>query len=265
MSATTVASGPTLATTQLAAPTGVSLAYGSVAGSIAVTYTGSAERAGRPDLHGHGLHEPGHDHGLRHEREPRLGGQPHGPRLRTGLPGHRLLRDRHGERRRPATSPRPPSTSAGPQNATSQLGAPGTPTVASSTTVAGAITATFTASCGHRAVELHGQGLHQRRDDRRAASPRPTTSPARRSSPLTEGTAYYVHDHRGATERRVRVGDLGGLGQLRGGLDPAHDPDDQQRRAVDDDRRARSRSPSPAPRTPPPARSTPRRPAPTWP
>ena len=41
-----------------------------------------------------------------------------------------------------------PSSTAGPQSATSQIGAPGTPTLASSTTTAGAITATFSAAVG---------------------------------------------------------------------------------------------------------------------
>jgi hypothetical protein len=45
-SATTAEQGPALATVQLTTPTDVSLAYGTVAGSIAVTFTGSSNAAG---------------------------------------------------------------------------------------------------------------------------------------------------------------------------------------------------------------------------
>jgi hypothetical protein len=46
VSATTAAQGPTLATTQLTVPTNLTLAYGTVAGSILVTFTGSSNAPG---------------------------------------------------------------------------------------------------------------------------------------------------------------------------------------------------------------------------
>ena len=45
------------ATTQLNAPTGVSLAYGTVAGLDRGHLHGLVQRPGRPDLHGRRLHE----------------------------------------------------------------------------------------------------------------------------------------------------------------------------------------------------------------
>ena len=106
----------------------------------------AVERGWRSDLHGDGLHQRGDVDRMRHERELHVRVEPHRPRLRTGLGGDQLLGDRH--RQRPSAYLAATSTVAGPQDATSQLAAPGTPTVASSTTTAGAVTATFASSTG---------------------------------------------------------------------------------------------------------------------
>ena len=65
---------------------GVSLAYGTVAGSIAVTYTGSSNAPGGQTYSVTACTNPGDDDGVRDERQPDLGREPHRPRLR---PGHR--------------------------------------------------------------------------------------------------------------------------------------------------------------------------------
>ena len=77
---------------QLAAPTGVTLAYGTVAGSIKVTFTGRAT-PGRPGLHRERLHGCRHDRDLRgaeHNHIWRGYDRPHS--------GHELLRHRHCQR-----------------------------------------------------------------------------------------------------------------------------------------------------------------------
>ena len=61
------------------------LAYGTVAGSIAVTFTGSSNAAGRPDVHRDRLHQRGMTTGCVTDAT-HLGRQPDGPRLRRRAP-----------------------------------------------------------------------------------------------------------------------------------------------------------------------------------
>ena len=119
------------------------------------------QRAGRPALHRDGLHQRGDDDRVR-ERRDHLRREPDRPRLRAGAAGTAYYVTVTAS----ASSgylASPPSSVAGPQAATSQLNAPPGLTTAPSTTTAGAITATFTSSTGHRARELHGDRLHERR------------------------------------------------------------------------------------------------------
>ena len=140
------------------------------------------------------------------------------------------------------------STTAGPQNATSQVNAPGTPTVASSTTTAGAITATFSALDRRRAGELHRDGVHQRRHDDRLRHPGELHlgRPAHRAHP---GHELLRPDHRGAgatgyLSATSAVSASSGVGD-----DPARDAQHAGPRATARPR-ARSRSPPPSSNAP---------------
>jgi len=147
VSSTTASSGPTLATTQLAAPTGVSIAYGTVAGSIAVTFTGSSNAAGGQTYTATACTNAAMTTGCVSNANLVSGANLMGLAYVQGAPGTAyyvtVTANASG-----GYLASPPSSPVGPQAATSQLGTPGTPTVASSTTVAGAITAAFTSSSG---------------------------------------------------------------------------------------------------------------------
>ena len=190
VSATTVASGPTLATTQLAAPTGVALAYGSVAGSIAVTYTGSANAPGGQTYTVTACTNPGMTTGCVTNANLASGANLTGLVYAQGNPGTAYYVTVTAN----ATTgylPSSPSTTAGPQNATSQIGAPGTPTVASSTTVAGAITATFAASAGTAPSSYTAKACTNTAMTANCLTQSNYVSGAQ-IFPLTEGAAYYV-------------------------------------------------------------------------
>ena len=84
-----------------------------------------------------------------------------------------------------------PSATAGPQSATSQVSAPGTPTLLSSATTAGAITATFAASSGtapssYTAVACTNAGMTAG-----CVTQTSYTSGAQLTG-LTAGTSYFV-------------------------------------------------------------------------
>ena len=147
VSSTTAVSGPTLAATQLTAPTGVSLAYGTVAGSIAVTFTGSSNAPGGETYTATACTNAAMTTACVSNAAATSGANLTGLAYVQGAAGTAYYVTVTAN---PSTGylVSPASSVVGPQNATSQLGTPGTPVVASSTTVASAITATFTASSG---------------------------------------------------------------------------------------------------------------------
>ena len=65
VSGVSAAAGPSASTVQLTAPTGVTLAYGTVAGSIKVTFTAPGNAAAGQPLHRDRLHRRGHDRDMR--------------------------------------------------------------------------------------------------------------------------------------------------------------------------------------------------------
>ena len=149
------------------------------------------QRPRRPALHRQGLHERRHDDRLRDHDQRRLGRQRHGPRLHPGLAGHRLLRDRHGPGLDGLPRRRPTSAVAGPQADTSLLNAPGTPTVAPSTTTAGAVTATFTNSSGPTVASYSATACTNAAMTAGCVSQAGYTSGAQLTG-LVQGTKYYV-------------------------------------------------------------------------
>jgi type II secretory pathway pseudopilin PulG len=138
VSATTSVSGPTLATSQLAAPTNVTLAYGSVAGSIQVTYTASSNAAAGQTYTVKACIDAGMTIGCVTNANLASGGNLTGLAYVQGAAGtaYYVTVTANASTGYLAS---PPSATAGPQSATSKLGTPGTPTVASSTTVAVAV------------------------------------------------------------------------------------------------------------------------------
>ena len=84
-----------------------------------------------------------------------------------------------------------PSTTAGPQNATSQVNPPGTPVVASSTTTAGAVTATFSAPTGVAPASYTAVACTNAAMTTGCVTHANYTSGAQLTG-LTQGTGYYV-------------------------------------------------------------------------
>ena len=111
------------------------LAYGTVAGSIKVTFTGSANAPGGQTYTARPAPTSSMTTGCVSGTD-HVGRQPHRPGVRRGLAGTATT-SRSPPPRRAATSPRPPSAVAGPQAATSQIGAPTDLTTAPSATTAG--------------------------------------------------------------------------------------------------------------------------------
>jgi hypothetical protein len=146
-SATTSAVGPSSATIQLLAPTGVSLAYGTVAGSIVVTYTGSSNAPGGQTYTAKACTNAGMTTGCVTNASYASGSNLTGLAYTAGSAGTSYFVSVTANASVGYLASAASSV-AGPQAATSQVNAPGTPTVASSSTTAGAITATFTASTG---------------------------------------------------------------------------------------------------------------------
>ena len=147
LAATTAAQGPTLATTQLTTPTGVSLAYGTVAGSIAVTFTGSSNAGGAQTYTARACTNAGMTTGCVTNANFTSGSNLTGLAYTAGSAGTSYFvtvtaNALAGYLVSAATS------AVGPQAAISQLNAPTSLSTASSATTAGAITATFTASTG---------------------------------------------------------------------------------------------------------------------
>ncbi|HEV3213450.1 MAG TPA: hypothetical protein VGZ03_08665 [Acidimicrobiales bacterium] len=190
VAATTASSGPTLATSQLVAPTGVSLAYGTVAGSIAVTYTGSSNAPGGQTYTVTACTNAGMTTGCVSNGNLASGANLTGLAYVQGAPGttYYVTVTANASSGYLASAP---SATAGPQNATSQLGTPGTPVVASSTTVAGAITATFAASSGTAPASYTAKACTNAAMTSGCLSQTNYTSGAQ-IVPLAEGTSYFV-------------------------------------------------------------------------
>jgi hypothetical protein len=83
------------------------------------------------------------------------------------------------------------STTGGPQADTSKLNAPGTPTVATSTTTPGAITATFTSSTGTAPSSYTATACTNAAMTQNCATQTSYTSGAQFTG-LTTGSSYYV-------------------------------------------------------------------------
>ena len=160
---------------------------------------GLVQRARRPDLHRQGLHQRGHVDGVRDQRQPGLGGEPHGPRVHPGLCRHRLLRDGHGQRverlprlgtvdhGRPAERDEPAERAGDPD--ARRLGEH-----------RGRDHRHLHRLPGHRTCELHRGRLHQRGHDDGVRHPDELHlgRPAHRARP---GHELLRPDHRGAALR----------------------------------------------------------------
>ena len=233
LAATTAPVGPTLATVQLATPGTPTLGYGTVAGSISVTATTSNGPVGQ-------LYtvtactNVGMTTGCVTTTNVPSGGNATGLAYTQGSPGTSYWASVVAQA---STGYLGSGTSpvAGPQADTSLLNSPGNPTAASSTTTAGAITATFSNSSRPDSGELHRNGVHQHHDDDRVRDPGELhlRGPADRARAGHE----VLRDHHGdLLEPGLRPVDLGGLQPVRARHRAAHRSDHHERRAVDDDR-----------------------------
>jgi hypothetical protein len=187
VSATTSAAGPAPATTQLASPTSVSLGYGTVAGSIAVTFTGSP---GGQTYTAKACTNVGMTTGCVTNSNYTSGTNLTGLSYAQGSAGtsYFVTVTANASSGYLASAA---SSVAGPQNATSQVNAPGTPTVATSTTTAGAITATFTASTGTAPASYTAIACTNAAMTTGCVTQTGYTSGAQLTG-LTQGSSYYV-------------------------------------------------------------------------
>ena len=146
VSATSTVTGPTTSTIQLAQPTGVTLAYGTVSGSIKVTFTAPTNAPGGQTYTALACTNAGMTTACVGPQSITSGGQITGLTATQGSAGtaYYVTVTAVASTGYLAST----STDVGPQNATSQVNAPTNVITASSTTTAGAITATFTASTG---------------------------------------------------------------------------------------------------------------------
>src|ERR1019366_2224883 len=146
LAATSADVGPTVATEQLTAPTGVTLAYGTVAGSLTVTFTGSSNAPGGQTYTATACTNVGMNQNC--VTGPiTSGANLTGLTFTSGSAGtsYYVTIVANGSAGYLVSSP---SARVGPQADTSQLNPPTITSVAPSTTTAGAITIAFTASSG---------------------------------------------------------------------------------------------------------------------
>jgi hypothetical protein len=178
------------ATVQLAAPTGVTLAYGSVAGSIQVSYTASSNAAAGQTYTVKACTDAGMTTGCVTNANLASGGNLTGLAYVQGLAGtaYYVTVAANASTGYLASAP---SVTAGPQNATSQVGAPGTPVLASSTTTAGAITATFAASTGTAPASYNAKACTNAAMTTGCVTVTGYTSGGQLTG-LAAGSAYYV-------------------------------------------------------------------------
>ncbi len=190
LAATTAASGPTLAAVQLNAPTGVSLAYGTVAGSIAVTFTGSSNAPGGQTYTAIACTNAAMTTGCVTNANYASGANLTSLAYAQGSAGtsYYVTVTANASSGYLVSAA---SAVAGPQADTSQLNAPGTPTVASSTTLAGAVVATFTASIGVAPSSYTAKACTNAAMTTGCVTQTTYTSGTQLTG-LTPGTSYYV-------------------------------------------------------------------------
>ena len=223
---------PRAATTQLNAPTGVSLAYGTVAGSIAVTYTASSNAPGGQTYTVTACTNAGMTTGCVSNANLASGANLTGLAYAQGSAGtaYYVTVTANASTGYLASAP---STTAGPQNATSQIGTPGTPTLAASTTTAGAITATFSASSGTAPASYTAKACTNAAMTTGCVTQTSYTSGAQLTG-LTAGTSYYVPDHRRAADG-LHLATSATSASPATATTQLELPDDHERVPVDDD------------------------------
>ncbi len=147
VNASTTSSSATLATSQLVAPTNVTLSYGATAGSIKVTFTGSANAPVAQTYSALACTDSNMSQNCVSAPSVTSGGQITGLSYTAGVVGtnYYVTVTANASAGYLASSP---SAAGGPQPETSALNAPTNLTVASSSTTVGAITASFNASSG---------------------------------------------------------------------------------------------------------------------
>jgi type II secretory pathway pseudopilin PulG len=190
-SASTPVVGPQAATTQLNAPTGVALAYGTVAGSISVSFSAPGNAAPSQTYTVNVCDGAGMTGTCVSNNNFTSGSNYAGLAYVVGSPGTSyyvtaIASASAGYLVSSASTP-----VVGPQAATSQFGAPGTPTVASSTTTAGAVTATFTPSSGTAPTSYTARACLTSSMDSGCVSQTNYTSGAQLTG-LTPGVNYFV-------------------------------------------------------------------------
>ena len=188
--ATSSVVGPTMATVQLATPSTPTLAYGTVAGSVAITFTGSSNAPGGQTYTAKACTNAGMTTGCVTNANYASGSNLTGLAYSRGSAGtsYFVTVTANASVGYLASAA---SSVAGPQAATSQVNAPGTPTVASSSTTAGAITATFTASTGtapssYTAVACTNAGMTT------GCVPQTSYTSGAQLTGLVQGTGYFV-------------------------------------------------------------------------
>ena len=147
INASATSSSATLATSQLTAPSTVTLAYGSAAGSIKVTFAGSSNAPAGQTYSALACTDSGMSKNCVSAPSVTSGGQITGLSYSAGAAGtsYYVTVTANASAGFLASSP---SAVSGAHADTSVLNAPTNLTVASSTTTVGAITASFTASSG---------------------------------------------------------------------------------------------------------------------
>jgi trimeric autotransporter adhesin len=185
----TPAAGPETATTQLAAATGVTLGYGTVSGSISVTFTAPTNAPGGQTYTALACTNAGMTTACVGPQAITSGGQITGLVATQGSPGtaYYVTITAVASTGYLAST----STEVGPQNATSQVKAPTGVTVLSSTTTGGAVTVTFTASTGtapssYTAIACTNSGMTT------ACVTQTGYTSGAQFTGLTGGTPYYV-------------------------------------------------------------------------
>ena len=188
-SAPSTVAGPETATTQLTPPTSVSLAYGTVSGSIKVTFSAPSNAPGGQTYTAYACTNAGMTTSCVGPQSITSGGQITtltAPQGSAGTAYYVTVTAVASTGYLASTS-----TDVGPQNATSQVNAPTGVTPASSTTTAGAITATFTASTGTAPSSYTATACTNSGMSSGCVTQTGYTSGAQITG-LTAGTPYYV-------------------------------------------------------------------------
>jgi type II secretory pathway pseudopilin PulG len=185
VSASSSVVGPVTSTIQLIAPTGVTLSYGSVAGSIGVTFAPSSNSAGGQLYSAKACTDAGMTQNCVGPETITSGGQITGLTYTQGSAGtayHVTITASASTGYLAAAS-----TDAGPQNATSQVNAPTITNVTPSTT-AGALTVTLT-STGSGVASYSAAGCTSSGSGCGAAQ---AITSGGQITGLTQGSQYYV-------------------------------------------------------------------------